>query len=93
MRAKTDIEIGLGYLFYIPTRKRTDLIAKLLSQHFHFFAKALFGPDLKIEIHNVPLILFTSDIGFSLAGTCFSAISLKGTDRSERNLGIRGLSM
>ena len=29
-------------------------------------------------------------IGFSFAGTCFSAISFKQADRSERNLGTKG---
>ena len=35
----------------------------------------------------------STTIGFGFAGTCFSAISLRRTDRSERNLGTRGLSM
>ena len=34
----------------------------------------------------------TVTIGFSFAGTCFSAISFKRVDRSGRNLGTRGFN-
>ena len=38
-------------------------------------------------------LLQLSIVGFSFAGTCFSAISLTRADRSGRNSGTRGFSM
>ena len=60
-------------------------------QSYSDFPKTPFDP---LPVFQLSIIFFCSTtIGFSFAGTCFSAISFKRADRSGRNLGTKGLVM